>query len=534
MSIKVKVIYSDGGTYQSNPSCVGYGYFSYDYIVDAEVKTRHFPIKGLTPTIVGFQSDQEVLKEKLKSDISKEEMVKLLREDKVPYHPVEAVNMREYAHGTGLVESNAWAEVLGLKAVLKAVLESDVDIALVYADSTYVLKGLKHLDRIASRGFNNTSGNPIAFREDWREIHEIVNRIREKRIEVIEKWIPGHADKSNPVANTLADNMASLGAAMSANKRHGIDSIDTIDQEVTLESLKEDKDPEAIHPFLSNKRLYLGFGGRTDKHYFYVGSPGHQVEDIFIGKYIADAHFGVVYLKERNDTIETIEEMQMKWLDAKYGYHNLIFTLMLDNISNRKIHRKLNKYREAYLSHAKGSASLNSADGNEITYVNDPVYLSSRNIEILNTLSTVLNHYRDGTYPIVGHDITHLLYKTEEKIVTTSLEGKTDDKVIVGTSLLTEHGTGMKTLKPKIPMGSVEKEIILVCGIDMLKRNQLKNIDHMYPNVKLLVYNHGDNLYRIAFLVTLHDKCNDDRLSVRDFGIWQGLSSQVVLGSHEV
>ena len=145
-----------------------------------------------------------------------------------------------------------------------------------------------------------------------------------------------------------------------------------------------------------------------------------------------------------------------------------------------------------------------------------------------------MNHYRDGTYPIVGHDITHLLYKTEEKIVTTSLEGKTDDKVIVGTSLLTEHGTGMKTLKPKIPMGSVEKEIILVCGIDMLKRNQLKNIDNMYPNVKLLVYNHGDNLYRFAFLVTLHDKCNDDRLSVRDFGIWQGLSSQVVLGSHEV
>lgn len=533
------IIYCDGGNFKRNPGPVGSGLYYYTF--SNEEAEKVFPIKGIRPTSKGF-TDIKMQKVKEYPNVGNlDEFVKSVLDDE-SFYDVKITNMVEWCKGTGTIGSNNVGELLAFQQALKTINQEHPDVCIIFTDSEYIIKGMGWLDKWKSTDFITGSGKPINNKEIWEEIYKERNILRANKIPYSIKWIKGHGDNikdsrtiSN-ISNMFADNCASIGASLSNNKLYFPDTLDEVYREVTIEELKIDKKPEPIHPLLVNKRLYFSFGGRTDKNLFYVGNPGYQVEDIYIGKQIPDAQIGIVYMKDRNPVIEMVEEEQNKWLNQHYGYNNLMYCLMLDNIANTKTYRKLAKYGNIFISRPQGVPNLETVDGSTLTYVNDPVYLGMKNIDNISALQNVLDLYKDNSHLVKAIDLTDVFYSTKEIEVVEDLQGN-NIKTAVGKALLKEHTNTMKSIKIPIEFGGDEfvkekqvKNIILTCGIDMPRRNQMKYFEQEYPSVKLLVWHTSCALYRFAFLVTLHEKLSEEKLTIKNYGIWEGVGvSQILL-----
>lgn len=285
-----------------------------------------------------------------------------------------------------------------------------------------------------------------------------------------------------------------------------------------------------------NKRLYFDFGGRQNKHLFYIGNPGHQIDNIYIGKQISDAQIGIVYLEDTDPIIEMVEDIQNQWLEQHYQYGNLMYCLQLDQISDTKTYQLLNKYGKAYISRPKGIPNLETVDGKSVTYVHDPVYLAARNINTLTELNNVFHSFREQNQRIIVHDITEAFYETTDLTVYEDLQGNQQVQTKVGKSLKKTHGTNFKFIELEFPFGAdeynpkaVNRKIILTCGVDIPRRNQLKSFEIEFPSVKLITWHYSGCIYHYAFIVSLHEKQADGKLRLKNYGIWRGAHASQIL-----
>lgn len=543
------VIYTDGGCFKGNPAPVGAGVHWYTFS-NEPVTEKHFPIKGILPTTKGY-TDYKLQEVKDYKEIKTlDEFVESVLIDK-NYYRVEIKQMFDYCKGIKGFGTNNVGELTAFVRALEIIDQVFPDVAVVYSDSEYVIKGMSYIEGWKKNNWLTSTGKPVANKDIWLQLDELKNKILLNKIPFTVKWIKGHADKKEAekkenekrsdsnLPNMFADKLATIGASIANSLNYGIDTTNNngvLEYEVTIDELKNDKNPDKIHPLLVNNRVYLTYGGRENKNIFFIGNPGHQVEDIFIGKQIPDAQIGIVYVADRDPIIEMIEEEQNKWLYQHYGYNNLMYCLNLANISSSKVYRELEKYGANFISRPKGIPNLETPTGKGLTYVHDPVFLALKNFDKISELNNVLMSYCNQDKLIKVMDITHELYDTVEMTVEKDLLGN-EITTPVGKAFKKSLSTNMKTLSLDVEVGNDQfikdlhkRKITLTCGIDMPRRNQLKAMEEEFPSVKLLIWNQSGSLYTYAFLMTLHVKSPDNKLRLSNYGIWKGATcSQLLL-----
>ena len=554
------VIYCDGGNFRENPGPYGCGLHWYTYSNKPYAK---FPVNGLFPTTLGYWEGKNPETEGIKEfptvnsvEEFREVFIRTVEGKKTlndkPYL-VFIEKMKEYSRGFPTPGSNNLAELEAMKKALAIILEEKVDFTLLYCDSQYVLGGLKQVDKWAKENWMSSTGKPLSNKEQWLDIHYLLQQIREQKLHFAPQWIKGHGDAKadkrtlSNIANVFADKMATIAANLANNLKYQVDLTQTqgiLESDITLEDLAREKKPPKPHPLLSNKRMYLSYQGREDKSIFYLGDPGtitapkkmiNGVEkklpiDLYTGKMIADTQIAILYLEGGDPIVNMIEEVQDIWLKQHYQHNNLIYCLQMDNITSSKVYSALHKYGKYYLCRPKGVPNLETIDGKGLTYVNDPIYLAMRNIDHLTELSHVLSHYVNKAEHIREIDLTEYFYTTKEMIVEKDIRGNENQKVALGKSLLKTLGTDVISIKPKIQFDNgVEKEITLSFGVDLPLRNQFKQIEDEMPLVKLLLWHESGAVYRYATFIALHEKVDSNTVRLKNYMIVRGTYSSQFL-----
>lgn len=558
------VIYCDGGTFRKNPGSYGRGLHWYTY--NTNPIERKFPIGNLKPTTKGYAT-KDIHAETFPPNVeSKESFIEMVKSDKT--YLVNVTSIKEHAQGYPDIQSNNAAELQAMVRAFEIIIETKADIALIYSDSQYVLKAIANLEKLNKFDYcNPNTGTPLSNNQILKELHRLQTMINTQGLKYMAKWIKGHGDAKNDdrtqssIPNLFADEMASIAASLSNNLFYLSEDNARHEREITFEDLAEERKPKKIHPFLNNKRMYLGFTPRKNKDVFFIGNPGEITQDkklerqividsktkeevvikrkvmipidIYTGKMIADAQVGVVVVEGGDPIINLIEEVQEKWIVQHYAHPEMMYCLYMNTISDTKTYANLLKHKERWISRSFGTPNLETVDGKMLTYINDPVYLALRNFSNFESLYMQLVNYRSKHIAIREQDITELLYDTFECSVSKDFRGGQKEKAILGKSLKKEFGTDFKSLALEALFGDenpVTRKIILTTGVDLLNRNQLKSIEGEFPSVKLLSWHHSGNLYSFAVFIETHKK-TENGLQTKDYGIWRGVySSQILIG----
>jgi len=555
------VVYCDGGTFRKNPGSYGRGLHWYTY--DTNTIQRKFPIGNINPTTKGYAT-KDIPTETFPAFDSKEAFIEAVKSDKT--YLVNVTSIKEHAQGYPDIQSNNAAELQAMVRAFEVVLETKADITLIYSDSQYVLRAIGSLDKLNKFQFcNPNTGTPLSNQHILKELYRLQILINEANLKYMAKWIKGHGDAKNDdrtqssIPNLFADEMASIAASLSNNLFYLSEDNDRHEREITFDDLANERKPKKIHPFLNNKRMYLGFTPRKNKEIFFVGNPGDinqdkKIErqividsktkeeivikrkvnvpiDIYTGKMIADAQVGVVVVEGGDPIVNLIEEVQEKWIMQHYAHPEMMYCLYMNTVSDSKTYANLLKHKELWISRSFGTPNLETVDGKVLTYINDPVYLAIRNFDNFEQLYLQLEYYRSKHIAIREMDITELLYDTHECSVNKDFRGDQKEKAILGKSLKKEIGSDFKSLTLEAEFGeenTVKRKIILTTGVDLLSRNQLKSIETENPSVKLLSWHHSGNLYSFAVFIETHKK-TENGLQTKDYGIWRGVYSSQIL-----
>lgn len=535
------IIYTDGGNYKSNPGPCGSGIHA--ILFNNQTPTLKYTENGIEISTRGY-CESKVLEKKTFPICNKaDDFIEAVLKSEEKY-PVNAIAFKDIAIAQTSIGTNNIAELEGLAYGLQMLLDERPDAGIIFSDSEYCIKGLtKFLDKWSKNNWVSSTGKPVSNQTIWKRILELRNRVMQEKIPFVVKWLNGHGDykgnkkSESSYANKHADELASIAASMSFKYISGISKETIYKKEYTLQDSKEkEKKGSKIHPLLVNKRLYFPYGGRVDKSKFFLGNPGYQVEDTLIGALQSDAQIGIVKLAEEDTVISNIESFQKDCLVNYYGHDNLLYTMMLDNISSSKNYQKLEKEGNRIVGQSRGIPHLEMISGEPLTMVFDPPYLFADNLDLLENLEEVLERFLKGDKDIKAKDITGEIYDLVEKEVKESElhQGKT--KLMLGKTLKKEHGTNFKSLDIVNTFGgdgkleATDRRITLVLGIDLPKRNQLKSIESEFPSVQLLSWNRCDSVYEFAVLIILHKKNEDGSLTVSGYGIWRGsFSSQLLI-----
>lgn len=276
------VIYCDGGTFRKNPGSYGRGLHWYTY--NTNPIERKFPIGNLKPTTKGYAT-KDIHAETFPPNVeSKESFIEMVKSDKT--YLVNVTSIKEHAQGYPDIQSNNAAELQAMVRAFEIIIETKADIALIYSDSQYVLKAIANLEKLNKFDYcNPNTGTPLSNNQILKELHRLQTMINTQGLKYMAKWIKGHGDAKNDdrtqssIPNLFADEMASIAASLSNNLFYLSEDNSRHEREITFEDLAEERKPKKIHPFLNNKRMYLGFTPRKNKDVFFIGNPGEITQD---------------------------------------------------------------------------------------------------------------------------------------------------------------------------------------------------------------------------------------------------------------
>lgn len=536
------IIYTDGGSYKSNPGPFGSGLHIVKF--NNEENNKKLPISNLEISTKGYCLPDEIEKEEIQKDNkkvivntlfpncnSKNDFIEVLLKNSKKYK-VNVINFIDYCYSSPFAGTNSQAELTALKQALLYIIKNKPDCSIIYSDSEYSIKGFtNYLDKWISAKFINSTGKPVANKELWLELNELKQKLISERIAFTIRWLNGHKEYSgnksseSSIENSFADRMASIGASISNNIINGFNDENEFFIEYTEEDLKEESKYK-IHPLLINKRIYIPYNGRVDNKTYYLGNPGED-DDEHTGRPNPDAQIGIVHLEEPNEVIQMIEDKQVQWMKKHYGHYNNLFSISLDKVSNSKSYSLLSKYKDKFIACPKGVPNLETIDNIPLTTVFDPPFLFTNNIKELGILELTLNGIKERSNNLKIKDITDLLYDTKEYNVKESYFNYTGN-LLLGKSLKKEINNNFKSFKVNMEFTNGNKDITLVLGIDLPKRNQLKGIDDKYPLVKLISWNNTGDMQNYAVLIVLHQLINNELIST-GYGIWRGFNSNILI-----
>lgn len=473
------VIYTDGGA-NPNPGPAGWGIHGY-FFSDKKPTQGSGCKKGL-PSKDGYLKDKK----------QKE----------------RAVDCQLYVDGWGSFnqkQSNNYAELTAFVRALETVSEKvgGLTDVLMLIDSKYVIKGASEwLSRWKKNDWTKGDGEPISNKDLWVKVDALLEKAKEKDVNLTFKWVKGHSDD---VGNDIVDNYAGWGVRCSSK---GIE----VDQ-IEFSEAKGYWTPKAdLNRMLSQSHWYFNTHAIKDnvdskgRHLYHLGTQG---KDNDLGHTATSAYYSVVAVKEPVDILTDMQQLHDKLDKRKLGQ---VVVGRLDNILRPVILERLNQNFNAHTLPVKRGHRVEAASGETLTVVQHPPGLAFRAVENLSLLEELLDSYTRGdTKNICLTDITELIYYHDDK------DKKKPWKIRKDMTSQTVSVTADVNYDTRKTKGS--QKTLLKLGADLPKRNMLAAIAERNPKVYAITWRESDGAFRVATVVEAGD----------DVGIWASVYSNLRL-----
>ena len=544
------VVYSDGGA-RPNPGAIGIGIHGYFYPIDRETKLKQLTrqevtvivkrllernpelkatvslkdavdkyiaagkdmVSGIIPKPIKF-TDGEVIKYAFPSETgyvycSKDGEISSSANRAVK--PVTIEHYVEKAISSSNQHSNNYAELFGLFDAIKLARQHNVKQLFIYSDSKHALNSLfSWCKGWASAGWLKRDGEVVSNLELTQAMYGEYLKAQEEGIVITGDWIKGH--KGHP-GNMEADTLASIGVSKS---RRGID-----DEGLQYFTFKEYQEPKRDrHPLLSLKRMYFNRDrARNIPGHYMMADPGD--EDHLIGKPMAETVFAIVKMNEPVELIEHIWDAQFR-----FGQDfDRIMMMKMDNIYSPDVYRLIMSHKEFSLSKDLRSTGLMAMEKRPITFEKNPVGITMRAIDSINSLEGILDHYTalmedDGftgnNIEMMIHDLTVDFYEIVEK--------KVGKEIIAKKSFVKTISPGQKTHGVTLQRGDKTYTVPLKFALDLPDRNSLKRLETSDPVVQLITWRDSSVSFRYASVI----RCNEG------IAIWSNFyADRILLKSEE-
>lgn len=408
-NVDVAVIYTDG-SHLTSPLGTGAGIHGYlfnrEAIEDGRVYRHPSIPEGITTS--GYRQ--------------------INKDEKLPPLP-ETV---EFIDGVVPVPKMSHSDVAELVAFL-TVFEHAPFVAknyVIYIDASYVVNTYNDwIDGWAARGWRRADGTPIANLELIQRMWEVKQRLKKEGKGVRVLKIKGHSGR---YGNERADELARKGSSISARG----DGLDYTPYWSKDEMPEEEQQPEVVgegvnlsafpdicvtkfcYPMVNEPHPTVTVNGNK-LYYMFGGNHAKQKDDIvFVGKYIPDAQFCVMFTKEPWDNVyELVNTHSAK---AWEGVPRLRQFDPIAVVFNLFVKRK--KFAEAAANgipiermHFSEDKNLWMFEDLSITRILRPALLSYRCITIRDELAGWLRDAMEGKNSVVMNDITDLLYDEKGK-----------------------------------------------------------------------------------------------------------------------
>lgn len=461
-NVDVAVLYTDG-SHLTSPMGTGggiHGYlFNKEEIVDGGVYRHPTIPEGITTS--GYRQ--------------------INKEEKLPALPDSV----EFVDCVIPVPKHHYSDVAEIVAFL-TVFEKAPFVAknyVIYIDASYVVNTFNDwIDGWAKRDWRRADGTPIANLELVQRMWEIKKRLKKegKGIRVLK--IKGH---SGHYGNERADGLARKGSSISAHGE-GLDyqaywSADEIPEEQQEEIVSEGVNVAAFpdicvtkfcYPMVNEQHPTVKVNGEN-LYYMFGGNHAKQKDDIvFVGKYIPDAQFCVMFTREPWTNVYDLVNAH-----AAKAWEGVPRLRQFDPIAvvfNLFVKRK--KFAEAAANgipvdkmHFSEDKNLWMYEDLSISRILRPALLSYRCISIRDELAEWLRDCLEGKSNVVLNDITDLLY--DEKGKPTKDFYRNVDKGF--------------DVSIKIPNGKVDVKTILTRAIDIPTRTEINRIKE--PNGRFYI-----------------------------------------------
>lgn len=518
------VLHADGGV-RPNPGPAGYGVHGYHY--DTTITAKPIGLGSIVASTQGY-----VEKDKASEGTTNNSIVELTTDNVIHEKLCVTVSPTKYVDMFGTVSTmvegrpvinlaatNNRAEVRAAEAALHYIAQEKPDVATVYTDSEYTVRGINEwLPNWIKRDWIRPDGTSIANADAWQDLHKALCKVNEQNIAVRFSWIKGH---NGHVGNERADKLATMGVftSMRGKDYHTVES----------------RPPEGFwkyatekHPFLSHTYCYFNtFQGACTAGEYFLGNHGKDLN--LLGNRISDGTYSVVRIKQADPVLEMIRNYQ----SAITYSSDMLYVAHLTKIFTPNIHQDLNTYGELIIEPCIGQGTdLKTTEGVVLTEEINPARLSMRAIDALTLLSDVLDQFLNSSTELCVTNITSSVFekipkapKTNKKVKKGEIAPEEPTAAEAPEELITRLRSDMIVGCPSIKVQGQYKtdlkegsaDITLATGIDILDRNSLKRLEELNPEIYLVTWSEGSNIFRYATVIKAGE----------DVGIWAGVYSNL-------
>lgn len=485
------VLYTDGGCKPSR-GIGGWGIHGYSYDITPLEKTNR-KIDAITN--VGYYDCTDaavnMLPDGTWTSYKEEELV-------TAHQPLAYLD----GHGSLIPEStNNEAELVAATQALTLLQEIRPKQAKLLLDSSYVLKGITEwYPKWEAMRWTRNDGTPTPNAELWKALiaqHDDVKSY----VDLSWGYVRGH---SGDLGNDTADRHATRGIIL-GQKGIAHESVQVSD--VAGYNPK----PPVYNRLFAYPRWYFVGNIPTDNstttgHYAYhLGTRTKR--DHLEGKVANDTSFAVLYLKEKQEVLDTVREYHNE--TTPHSYTNVVKG-SLDAIFNPFNYDDILRNGCLYLK--REGSNLVDCNDRVITNERDTPYISFRVTGVFTDLELLLVDFITGAHKLANAtDVTANFY---EQVTTAKKEV---------TQLRKDFKQNTKSINVvascELSGQTIEHTVKLTVGLDIPNRNALNAIATSSPKVFVLAAPDGKNACRIHVVIQ----------TVDDFSIWSSVYSNLIV-----
>jgi ribonuclease HI len=466
------VAYSDGSCVDGNPGFIGWGVHGYIYDMDEKELEKPLIINNHVVTSGSYVRFGKTYS------------------NRRPVTPIKYIDFL----GNQLDRStNNVAEILaGLNVFRYAEREGLRSIVLI-TDSTYTQDGLGWCRGWIRNGWMTKAGTPVRNRELWETFYALHQKLLQDGVQIRIDWVKGHNDA---LGNVQADILSRV-ASKSAYKGKYKEDYSVADAKGYWKAEIE------RHPFMSTKRVLFNSVEEfnTPGTYFQVDTG--KVPDHLDGKRVTEACLSIVRMNTPDPHVEAVRRASFEMANGQ----NSIIRLLMDRVFSKEVYPVLGEYGELSLYKGKNNLNVMFADQQPVAVEVDPTGLSMRSLNNFSMLGELLEKHLeitessedviDNVYQLNSHDITKTFFDTEEKQV----KGETVLKYTLKAEYVVGFSQMFLDIQEPHEGSTVTLKVPLVLGSDILPRNNLKRLEGLSPEIKLITWRESPGSIRYATVI---------------------------------